>query len=408
MAGPLDGIKVIEISHFHQGPVAGMLLGDLGADVIKVEPHAGDHAREFMKILGVQLGLKGRNFYFEACNRNKRGIVLDLKKKQGLEVFLKLIDRADVFLNNLSIDAPYRIGINYEALSRRNPRLIYAHASGWGRRGPDAETLSFDYTGLARSGTMMMCGEAGDPPKPPVPGFGDQMGAIMCAFAVCAALCARDRTGKGQLVDTSLLGSMICLETTALSAPCIIGQEYPRLARVKAGNPLYNHYQCRDGKWVALGHMQPDRYWSALCKAMDMTELEHDPRFATFDVRGKNAPEMISILDAKFATKNRDKWLEVFRKEGIIHTLVQSATEVSNDPQAIANDYFVWFDHPVFGRTKMVGYPWLFSNTPASIRREAPGLGQHTEEILAELGYNRADIARFKDEQIIQVEGEGE
>jgi len=137
-----------------------------------------------------------------------------------------------------------------------------------------------------------------------------------------------------------------------------------------------------------------------------MKELEHDPRFATFDVRGKNAAEIISILDARFAAKTRDEWLEIFRKEGIIHTVVQTAAEVTNDPQALANDYFVWFDHPVFGRTKMVGYPWTFSDTPASIRREAPGLGEHTEEILTELGYTRTAISRLKKEGVIRVEAE--
>ena len=176
MAGPLDGIRVIEITMFQQGPVAGMLLGDLGADVIKIESKTGDPARGMMKIIGVMTGLKGRNYYFENNNRNKRSIALDLRKRSGLEVFFKLVDRADVFLNNLSIGAPYRMGISYEVLSARNPRLIYAQASGWGRKGPYANELSFDRTGLARAGLMMLCGERGSPPQPITPGLGNELG----------------------------------------------------------------------------------------------------------------------------------------------------------------------------------------------------------------------------------------
>jgi crotonobetainyl-CoA:carnitine CoA-transferase CaiB-like acyl-CoA transferase len=162
--GPLNGVRVVEITMFQQGPVAGMRLGDLGADVIKVETPRGDPGRGFMKIIGAMAGLKGRNYYFEHCNRNKRSIVLDLKTDRGMEIFLRLIDTADVFLNNMSIDAPTRMGIGPDVLLARNPRLVYAHASGWGRKGPDANDLSFDYTGIARCGLMLSCGERGTPP----------------------------------------------------------------------------------------------------------------------------------------------------------------------------------------------------------------------------------------------------
>ena len=163
--GPLAGVKVVEMTMFQQGPVAGMRLGDLGADVIKIEAKTGDPARGFMKIVEAMSGLKGNNYYFEHTNRNKRGIVLDLKNKAGMDVFLKLIDNADVFINNMSIDAPIKLGIGPEDLLARNPRLIYAHASGWGRKGPEALDLSFDYTGIARAGLMMAAGERGAPPS---------------------------------------------------------------------------------------------------------------------------------------------------------------------------------------------------------------------------------------------------
>ena len=401
MPGPLDGVKVVELTMFQQGPVCGTKLGDLGAEVIKVEPPAGDPARGFMRIIGTMVGLKGRNYYFENHNRNKRSIVLDLKTEMGMEVFLKLIDRTDVFVTNLSIEAPIKMGIGPEILLERNPRLIYAQASGWGRKGPDANGLSFDYTGIGRSGLMMSCGERGSPPAQILPGLGDELGGMVCAWAVCTALYAREKTGKGQVVDTSLMGSIMCMLSLVLSAPAILGQEFPRENRAAAGNPIYNHYRAKDDKWFILAHLQPDRYWPNVCRAMGKPELEDDPRFNSIESRGENAEELISIMDMQFITKNREEWFEIFDKEGLIYSPIQSPKEVVDDPQALANDYVTWFDHPVLGRTKMVGFPWDFSQTPASIRREAPEFGQHTEEILLELGYTWEDTTKLKDAKAI-------
>jgi crotonobetainyl-CoA:carnitine CoA-transferase CaiB-like acyl-CoA transferase len=401
MSGPLDGVKVVELGQFQQGPAAAMRLGDLGADVIKVEALTGDPARGFMRLVAVDAGLGGRNYYFEGHNRNKRSITLDLKKEKGLEVFLKLIDWADVFVNNLSINAPERMGIGYEVLRARNPRLIYAHTSGWGRNGPEADALSFDYTGIARCGTMMIVGERGSPPQTIVPGIGDELGALMCAWAVTAALYAREKTGKGQRVDTSLMGGLIAMERLMLSAPAFLGQEYPRWDRAKAGNPIYNHYKCKDGRWLALAHLQPDRYWPNVCRAMGIAELEHDPRFNTVEARHNNAKELVSILDKRFATKTAAEWIEIFKKENVICALIQTTSEVVNDPQALANEYIIWVDDPVRGKTKQVGFPWVFSQTPVSVRRVAPELGEHTGEILLDLGYNQDDIARLRQDGVI-------
>lgn len=393
--GPLSGVKVVEITLFQQGPVAGMRLGDLGADVIKVESPGGDPGRGFMKIIGAMAGLKGRNYYFEHCNRNKRSIVLDLKSEKGREIFLRLIDQADVFLNNMTIDAPKRLGFGPDELLKRNPRLIYAHASGWGRKGPDANAFSFDYTGIARSGLMLACGEKGTPPTQILPGIGDEAGAIMCAWGVTAALYAREKTGKGQVVDTSLMSGVITTLAFIMAAPAILGQEFPREVRAEAGNPVYNHYACKDGKWLVLAHLDPDRYWPKVCKALGMEDLENDPKFNSIPARSKHAKELVGIMDKRFATKTRDEWMDILQKEGCIFTPIQSPTEVSNDPQALANNYFIECDHPEHGKTKMVGFPWDFSETPAQYQRPAPGLGEHTEEILGEIGYSKEEIAGY-------------
>ena len=397
MPGPMEGITVVEITMFQQGPVAGMRLGDLGADVIKVEPMTGDPSRGFMRIIGVDAGLKGRNYYFENCNRNKRSIVIDLKNETGKEIFLKLIDSADVFLNNMSIEAPVKLGIGPDDLMKRNPRLIYAQASGWGRKGPDANLYSFDYTGVARSGLMMSCGEAGTPPVQMIPGIGDELGGLILAWAITIALYAREKTGKGQLVDTSLMGSIISMLATVMSAPAILGQEFSRQVRAKSGNPIYNHYQCKDDKWIAIAHLQPDRYWPNVCRALEITELENDSRFNSIENRHQNAVELIKIMDEKFAARPRSEWMAILHKEGCIYAPIQSPSEVVEDPQALANDYLIYVNHPVWGKIKMVGFPWMFSDTPAQWRREAPEIGQHTEEILLQMGYNWEDIAKFKD-----------
>lgn len=401
MAGPLNGVRVVEITMFQQGPKAGARLGDLGADVIKVEPKEGDPARGFMRLIGATAGLKGPNYYFESHNRNKRSIALNLKSAQGMEIFLKLIDKADVFVTNMSIDAPIKMGIGPEVLLKRNPRLIYAHSSGWGRKGPDATELSFDYTGIARSGFMMCAGERNSPPSSMLPGMGDEMGGLMLAWGVTAALYAREKTGKGQLVDTSLMGSIIQLAGLIMDAPAMLGQEFPRDTRADAGNPMYNHYRCRDDKWIAVAHLQPDRYWPLFCKAMEIAELEQDPRFNSLEARGKNSTELVRILDEKFAKKSRDEWIDQLKKGGCICTPVQTPIEVSRDPQAFANNYFIEVDHPSMGKTRMVGFPWDFSDTPASWRKPAPGLGQHNEEVLLELGYSKEEIARLKESGVM-------
>jgi CoA:oxalate CoA-transferase len=401
MNGPLEGVRVVEITMFQQGPVAGMRLGDLGADVIKVEAKTGDPGRGFMKIIGAMAGLKGRNYYFEHTNRNKRGIVLDLKSKKGLEIFLKLIDTADVFLNNMSIEAPIKLGIGPDVLMARNPRLVYAHASGWGRKGPDANELSFDYTGIARAGLMMSCGERGTPPTQILPGIGDEIGGLICAWGVTAALYAREKTGRGQLVDTSLMGSLIAMLGFIMAAPATLGQEFPRETRASAGNPLYNHYRCCDGKWIAIAHLDPDRYWPKICKALSLENIQDDARFNSIEARGRNASELVAILDERFSSRSRDEWLRILMDEGCIFTPVQTPLEVTQDEQAIANDYFIRVPHPEWGETKMTGFPWNFSETPASWRRKAPGFGQHTDEILAELGYTREDTARWREEGVL-------
>ena len=400
--GPLSGIKVIEISTFQQGPVSGMRLGDLGADVIKIEPKEGDPARRHMRTIEAEFKVKGDNYYFEHANRNKRGIVLDMKKASGMEAFLKLIDSADVFLNNMSIGAPLRLGIGPDELLARNPRLIYAQASGWGRKGPAANSLSFDYTGIARSGLMMAAGEDKTPPCMILPGLGDELGGLMSAWGVTLALFAREKTGKGQVVDTSLMGSVVAMLGHLISGTAMLKQEFPRFVRTNMGNAMYNHYCCKDGKWLAIAHLDPDRWWAKVCGALGLEKLINDPKYSTFAARSDNRKELVALFDEAFASKTRDEWMKILEEHGCIFTPIQSIPEVVEDPQLLANKYVIDINHPTYGQTKTMGFPWDLSDTPASWRRRAPKLGEHTEEVLLEIGYSQEELAKLREEGAIQ------
>jgi len=403
MASILEGIKVLEWTVWQQGPLTGAMLGDLGAEVIKIEDRTGDIGRQLMAMIGAWLGVEGRDFYFEYNNRNKRGLCLDLQKEEARQIVYKLIKNTDVFIQNFRMGVAEKMGMDYETLSKYNPGLIYAHGTGWGPKGPDAKTPSMDYTGLGRTGLMYVGGEPGDPPVNYQPGLGDQMGAIFTAYGIMGALFARERTGEGQKIDVSLLGSVTCgLEGLHLSCKTILGKALPRTSRKKSGNPLYNHYECKDGKWLIICHAESDRYWPQFCKFLGIEDLEKDPRFESHNMRAKNGAELVAIIDKIFATKDREEWFNILREDpDFMIAPITTLSELEDDPQMWANDYLTKFNHPRMGEVTMPGSPVTFSKTPAGIQREAPELGQHSEEILLELGYDREEINRLKDTKVI-------
>jgi crotonobetainyl-CoA:carnitine CoA-transferase CaiB-like acyl-CoA transferase len=186
-----------------------------------------------------------------------------------------------------------------------------------------------------------------------------------------------------------------------MEAPAMLGQEFPREIRAEAGNPLYNHYRCKDDKWIVIAHLDPDRYWPKICKVLGIENLQQDSRFNSIEARGQNAKELVALLDQRFSTKSRDEWIRILNEEGCIFTPIQTPLEVSNDVQAFANNYFIDIQHPEWGKIKMSGFPWDFSETPALWRRGAPTFGQHTEEILLELGYDKNEIAHLKKDGVI-------
>jgi CoA:oxalate CoA-transferase len=413
MALPLEGIKIIDWTVGQFGPVATSMLGDLGADVIKIEqPVKGDPGRGFQTIMGrASTGLpEGRNFYFENNNRSKRGITLDVTREEGREIVYRMVKTSDVFVCNLRQHVPLKVGLDYKTLLKYNSRLIYAWASAFGPDGPDSDKPGVDYVAAARSGLMTSVGEPGMPPMWVAGAIADQSGAVFLGYSIVIALLARERLGIGQEVNVSLLGSMITIQGLSVAARTLLGFELNRHERARAGNPLWNHYKCADGKWLVFAMLWSDRCWPDFCRVMGIRHLQNDPKFCSMDARKSNAEELISILDAVVITRTRLEWIKILDEAlsqgaDIIYSIVNTISDLPDDPQVIANNYITHFDHPVFGDNQVVGIPYKFSKTPGVVggsqHREAPELGQHTEEVLLELGYTWDDITLLKDKGVI-------
>jgi CoA:oxalate CoA-transferase len=405
VSGPLDGIRVVDWTIWQQGPYSTTMLADFGAEVIKIEEAKnGDPGRGIAAIGGTRVSSgSGRNFYLESNNRHKKSVALNLKRPEGHEIVCKLVQHSDVFVQNFRNGVADRLGLDYETLRRYNPRLIYASATGYGPLGPDADQPSFDGLGQARSGFLYSANQSGSEPVNILGGVADQMGGIMLAFGIVMALVARERLGIGQKVDASHLSSMMALQGLNFSSKGITGKEIGRTPRAATYNPLFNNYKCADGKWLSLGMLQSDRYWKDFCRTMGLEAIVEDPRFADMAGRGKNCRQCIEILDAAFLSKPRDQWLSALHKGGdLIFTVVNSVSDLENDPQVIANEYIVDYEHPSLGAMKLLGLPVRLSATPGQPLGRAPELGEHTELVLNELlGYQWEEIDRLRKEGVI-------
>lgn len=402
----LAGVRVLEWGNRLLGPYTAAILGYLGADVIKIEERvSGDPMRRSKTAYEVPMAAPGgRNYMFEALNLNKRGIALDLKQEEGRQIVYRLVNLSDVFITNYRHSAALRLGLDYETLKRHNAQLIYVEASAWGPRGPDADLPGMNMVAQSRSG-IMWCGQLGDGEQPVGPeGVGDQIGAITTAFGVVCALLARDRHGVGQRLCTSLLGSLLWLQNLTLTVQAMTGQEPVRnQERGKVLNPLANFYHTADGKWLRINlTLEADRWWPRFCQAVGIAELEHDPRFHSQDAREKNHKELIAILDHIFQQRPRGEWLEAFKKWDLAAAPVNSLADVLDDVQVKENNYIVEHPHPVLGPLRYVGFPIEFSHTPAAIKSVAPELGQHTEEVLIEVGgYAQEEVRRLRERGVV-------
>lgn len=401
---PLKGIKVVDLTTWAMAPVCAATLGDWGAEVIKIEdPKTGDSFRWFLMAVGID-DSKVPVSLFGLNNRNKRGMAIDLKQPEGRDIAHKLVEDADIFVSNLPAESLQKLDLDYSRLSAINPRIIYAHASGFGHKGPDVSKPGFDATAYwARSGLMAGLAVDGQPPvSQQYAGIGDQISGLVFFGGVLLALYNREKTGQGQQVDLSLLGVGTWVTSCPIQFFLSIGEEPPRLPRDQTRNPLICYYKTKDDKWLYIVCLPDEPYWSPLCKTIGLEDLEHDPRFSTRDKRLENNMELIAVLDEVMMTKTRDEWGKLLDKHGIIWTLIPSSfEEVTKDPQVLANDHIVEVEHQSFGPTKIVTTPIRLNKETPQIKKLAPEIGQHNEEILLELNYTWDDIIKLKDNGVI-------
>ncbi len=393
MAAPLEGVTILDFTRYQQGPFATVMLSDMGADVIKVEERRnGD--------LGRSLGMQpdGYSGYFEAHNRNKRSVTLDVRTDEGKAIIYKLVERVDVVTDNFRPGVMERLGFGYEKLFSINPRIILASASGYGQVGPDAKRPSFDVIGQAVSGMMMSQG--GGPEHEPMTvtgGHADHVGAMFLAWGVAMALIARQRDGVGQHVDSSLLGGQIAFQAMGF---CTNLQAGTHRSFKGGGNPLFRGYGCGDGKWLAIGILDP-KQWPPLTKALGHPEWQEDPRYAEPFARAANADELTAEIAACLRQRPRDEWLKLLDEHDIPSGPVRDHVEVAADPGVRANEYIVDIPHPTRGQISVPGLPVRLSRTPGKVRSCAPELGQHTEEILLDLGYSWEELGDLRTRGII-------
>ncbi len=385
MTGPMDGFRVVELGVWVAAPAAGAILADWGADVVKIEPPGGDPARSFGRMMGLDADLgSASNPPFQMDNRSKRSVVLDLTTPRGRDTAIELIAGADVFLTNVRPPALARLGLDFETVATRNPRLVYGLITGYGTEGPDAGRAAYDVAAFwARAGIADLLTRPGDTPPFQRGGMGDHSAGMTLAAAVCAALLARTRTGTGQLVTTSLYRQGAYTVSFDLNTLLMSGQQVAIGQRETMANPCMNNYTAADGKRFWIVGLDVARHWPPLCRAVRRTEwLERYP--APRD-RFTHAREIIAELDTIFATKTLAEWEEVFAGEpDFFWSPINSLDDVVADEQFHAAGGIVYVPEGD-SATPMVASPADFSDTPWRPRGPAPELGEHTDEILAEL-----------------------
>lgn len=397
---PLQGLRVLDLASFIAGPVAATVMGDYGAEVIKIEPPGeGDPQRKLGQAHSVPQ--HPVNFCWHMTNRNKRSVVLDLKHRDGRAAFDRLLATADVMVVNFPLKVRERLRMRYSDVKPVNPRLIYASMTGYGESGPDAEQPGFDSTAFfARSGLLDGLTYEGGPPAFSLPAQGDQMTGMNLFAAIALALLHRERTGEGSEVGTSLHASGLWSNAILAQGALLGSFVAPRPPRTKPRSALANQYRTSDGRWIQLTIVREDKLWPELCQAMERTDLLDDPRFATTDSRRAHAPELAAILDPVFAGRPWPEWRARLRRHEITFGLLGVLRDVPDDRQAVANGAVVASSQPDMPRT--ISAPIRLSFAPEPVTPgPGPEHGAHTDEVLAELGYTAAEIAALREARAV-------
>ena len=400
MSGLLEGVRIITFSQVVAIPATTAVLADWGADVIKIEPFWGDWQRSLVSFNRTPLLLSSEKgeieFHFEFLNRGKRSVALNLRTEQGREIMYRLLDNADIFAANYSVDVLERFGLDYPSLKDKYPGLIHCLLTGFGTRGPKAKDRGYDYVAAWSYGGPMSLVTA-DPASPPAiqrPGMMDMVASGHITSGILAALYHKQKTGKGQGLEVSLYH--VAVWTLGLDTQVALYGQPPKIwDRKRNPNPMYNSYKAKDGKWMMMVHPNQD-YWEPFCKAIGRLEWINDPRYATMESREQNAEEMIRDLDGLFASRTWPEWEKEFRANDLIVSANQTIPDILQDEQAIENNFFTDIQHPIVGQARLLNSPVQFNEMPARIKHAAPQIGEHTEEVLLEYGYTWEDLEKFK------------
>ena len=396
MSGPIAGVRVLELAQIMAGPACGLMLADLGAEVIKIEKTAGgDDTRKFLPP-----DINGESAAFMMMNRNKKGLALNLKEQEGINIFKKMVEQSDVVIENFRKGTLEKLGIGYEDLKKINPKIILCEISGYGRTGPYADRGGFDLVAQGMSGLMSITGESSDKPPMKVGApLTDITAGILGATGVLAALINRDKTGKGQRVDTSLYEAGI-VHTYWQSA--IAGATGKSPGPLGSAHPLTAPYQAFKTKdnWITIGASNQNN-WMNLLNAIQRIDLQEDDRFKDNNSRMKNLEALAPILQEELLKKTSNEWIKIFDDKGLPCGPINSITEMHNDPHTLDRKMVIEVDNKKAGKSKAIGMPIKFSDTNANTEIGAPNFGQHTNEILIQFGYSAEQIKDYKDKGIV-------
>ena len=397
MTAPLEGIRVLDFTRYQQGPFATVMLADMGAEVIKVEdPNGGDFGRRMWR------EPDGFTAFFESLDRGKKSVCIDLRDRRGQELALALGATCDVVVENFRPGTMDAWGLGYEQFRAGNPKVIYAQATGWGTRGPLAESPSFDQIAQAYSGYAQHSGGGpGHRPEVPYPGVADQSGAMNFAFGIMTALFARERHGIGQKLEVSLLGTQIALQAPEILHTLHFGWEHEREFRA---SPVVGHFECSDGRWIMVVCID-QKFWPRIAQALGLDELIDDARFARGFARYQNRAALEPLIEDAFRSNTSAHWIERLRGNDVPAAIVQDYAALATDEQALANGYIVEQDHPRFGRQKVVGLHVQLSETPGRVSDPAPELGEQTAEVLRSVGIPAARIRELTEAGVIGPAG---
>jgi CoA:oxalate CoA-transferase len=394
MKQALEGIKVLDLTRVLAGPYATMVMADMGADVIKIEaPGVGDDSRQFGPYI------KDESAYFMSLNRNKRSITLNLKAPKAKELFIEMVKKADVVVENYRPGTMEKLGLGYEELKKINPKIIYAAASGFGHSGPYSKRAAYDAVVQAMGGIMSITGPKGGKPTRVGPSIGDVTAGLFTAIGVLAALNYRNNTGIGQKVDVSMLDCQVAILENAIARYVVTGEAPKPAGNRHSSITPFEPFETSDGEiMIAAGN---DALFVKMCELFGTEEWAQDERFKSNPLRTKNVEELVPLITAVTKTKTTREWQDLLDKAGVPNGPINTIDKVMEDPQVLARDMIVEVDHPVAGHLKMAGVPIKMSETQGSVRTHAPLLGQHTEEILKELlGMSTEEIDALKKEDI--------